>query len=325
MKLATFAVETAVGPVRRLGVVDGDAYLDVTAGYARHLADAGEQTPSEIAAVVAPPEMTEFLRRGDRALDAAETVRQQSYEDGATGPSGARVRYDRDEVRLLSPLPRPNTIRDFSVFEDHGAPDKPDVWYEFPSPYKGNPDSVVAPGTDVTWPRYDDRPDFELEIAAVVGTPGRNVAADEADDYIVGYTIFNDFSARDIQMREMEAGLGPAKGKDFANGLGPYLVTADEFDPSDATATVRVNGNQWAQGEVGDMYHSFGDILEHASADEPVRPGDVLGSGTVAGCCCYDMDRWIDYGDTVELSVEGLGTLTHRIVEPDGQSSSRYR
>jgi 2-keto-4-pentenoate hydratase/2-oxohepta-3-ene-1,7-dioic acid hydratase in catechol pathway len=317
MKLATFEVETAVGPQRRVGVVDGDAYVDVTAGYGRYLADEGDPTPAEVAAVVAPSAMIDFLRRGDRALDAAATVEAQSYGDDETGPAGARIRYAREEVRLLSPLPRPNTIRDYSVFEAHGFADKADVWYEFPSPYKGNPETVVPPGSDVTWPRYDDRPDFELEIAAIVGKRGRNVAAADLDDYVVGYTIFNDFSARDVQMREMEARLGPAKGKDFANGFGPYLVTADEFDPSDATATVRVNGDRWAQGNVGDMYHSFGDILERAAEEEPVVPGDVLGSGTVAGCCCFDMDRWIDYGDTVELSVDGLGTLTHRIVEAD--------
>lgn len=317
MKLATFEVGTAVGPRRRVGVVDGDGYLDVTAAYGRHLADEGEATPAEVAAVVAPPDMLEFLRRGDRALDAAATVSERTYGDDETGPAGARIRYGRDEVRLLSPLPRPNTIRDYSVFEGHGLPDKPDVWYEYPSPYKGNPETVVPPGSDVTWPRYDDRPDFELEIAAVVGKRGRNVSADERDDYIVGYTIFNDFSARGVQMREMKAHLGPAKGKDFANGFGPYLVTGDEFDPADATATVRINGERWARGNVGEMYHSFGTILERAAEEEPVVPGDVLGSGTVAGCCCFDMDRWIEYGDTVELSVDGLGTLTHRIVAPD--------
>jgi len=315
MKLSSFEVDTPVGAFTRVGVVDGDSYLDLTAGYARHLADQGAAAAEDLAAAAAPPDMLEFLRRGDRALEAAQTVLEAGYEADVTGPDGAQVRYDPADVDLLSPLPRPNTIRDFSVFEDHGRPNKPDVWYEFPSPYKGNPEAVVPPGADVVWPDYDDRPDFELEIGAIVGRHGRNVDADDAEDYIVGYTIFNDFSARDIQMREMEAGLGPAKGKDFANGFGPSLVTADAFDPTDATAIVRVNGEEWARGNVGDMYHSFPTILEHASAEEPISPGDVLGSGTVAGCCCFDLDRWIDYGDTVELEVEDLGTLTHRIVD----------
>jgi 2-keto-4-pentenoate hydratase/2-oxohepta-3-ene-1,7-dioic acid hydratase in catechol pathway len=315
MKLATFAVPTPVGDVQRLGVVDDGTYVDVTAGRARQLADEGVGAPHDLAAAEAPPELLEFLRRGDRAFDAARAVADEAFAPDATAPDGARIVYDPDAVDLLSPLPRPNTIRDYSVFEEHGLPEKPDVWYEFPSPYKGNPDAVVAPGADVEWPGYDDRPDFELEIAAVVGRPGRNIAPEAADEYIAGYTIFNDFSARDVQAREMQARLGPAKGKDFANGFGPYLVTADEFDPASATATVRVDGDVWAEGAVGDMYHSFGDILARASEDEPVNPGDVLGSGTVAGCCCFDMDRWIDYGATVTLQVDGLGELTHTIVE----------
>ncbi|THE63691.1 fumarylacetoacetate hydrolase family protein [Salinadaptatus halalkaliphilus] len=316
MKLATIAVETPLGSTRRLCVVDDD-YVDVTAGYARLLDDDGEARPETVAKTVAPPNMLEFLRGGQRCLDAARAVAKADFEADAHSPDGARIRYDPTDAHLCSPLPRPNSIRDFSVFEDHGADDKADVWYEFPSPYKGNPDTVVDPDETVAWPAYDDRPDFELEIAAVVGRAGEDIAADEADDYIAGYTIFNDFSAREIQSREMQARLGPAKGKDFANGLGPYLVAGDEFDPTDATATVRVNGDQWVQSEVGDMYHSFGDMLEHASASEGVRPGDVLGSGTVAGCCGYDLDRWIDYGDEIELHVEGLGTLTHQIVAPD--------
>ena len=327
MKLATFEVDTAVGPVRRLGVVEegggsgdadggADAYLDVTAGYARLLADDGEPRPTELAETLAPPEMVEFLRGGDRSVDAAREVLAASaeFDAGASSPSGARIRYDPADVRLLSPLPRPNSIRDYSVFEGHGAEDKPDVWYEMPTPYKGNPDAVVHPGEEVEWPAYDDRPDFELEVAAVVGKAGRNVPAEEADEYVAGYTIFDDFSARDFQFREMGARLGPAKGKDFANGFGPYLVTVDAFDPTDAEARVRVDGEEWASGNVGDMYHSFGDLLEWASKDEGVLPGDVLGSGTVAGCCGFDLDRWVDYGDTVELEVEGLGSLSHRIV-----------
>jgi 2-keto-4-pentenoate hydratase/2-oxohepta-3-ene-1,7-dioic acid hydratase in catechol pathway len=314
MKLATFEVDTSLGSVQRLGVVDGSTFLDVTAGYARILNEEGELRPSEAAEIAAPPDIIEFLRGGEQSLRAANEVAEASFDRGATSPSDAQIRYRSDEVRLLSPLPRPNSIRDFSVFEGHGRKNKPDVWYELPSPYKGNPDTVVSPETEIEWPSYDDRPDFELEIAAVVGKRGQNVSADETEEYIVGYTIFNDFSARDIQSREMQANLGPAKGKDFANGFGPYLVTSDEFDPSAATATVRVNDEKWAEGDVGDMYHTFGDIVEHASHEEPIFPGDVLGSGTIAGCCCYDLDRWIDYGDTIELTVDGLGTLRHRII-----------
>jgi len=315
MKLATFSVSTPVGDVQRVGVVGDSEYIDVTAGRAAQLAADGVQAPVDLAKAESPPDMLEFLRRGDRAMEAARAVGEATFDSEATAPNGAQVIYDQSDVELRSPLPRPNTIHDYSVFEDHGMPDKPDVWYEFPSPYKGNPETVVPPGAEVTWPDYDDRPDFELEIAAVVGKAGQDVSPGAAEDHIAGYMIFNDFSARDIQMKEMEARLGPAKGKDFANGFGPYLVTADEFDPTSATATVRVDGDVWAEGQVGEMYHSFEEILAQASNEEPVNPGDVLGSGTVAGCCCFDMDRWIDYGATITLEVDGLGELTHSIVQ----------
>jgi len=315
MKLATFEDPTSATCETRIGIVDDSSYIDVTAGYARVLADDGDSQPSQVASAVAPADMLDFLRGGERSLEAAQTVLEAEPEADVTSPSGRRIRWPRDEMRLRSPLPRPNTIRDFSVFEEHGREDKPDVWYEFPSPYKGNPETVVPPNATVEWPSYDDKPDFELEIAAVIGRRGQNIPADEAGDYIAGYMIFNDFSARDIQFREMQAHLGPAKGKDFANGFGPYLVTADAFDPVDSTARVHVNSEQWVEADVGAMYHSFADIIEHTSKAEPVVPGDILGSGTVAGCCCLDLDRWIEYGDTITLEVDGLGELTHQIIK----------
>lgn len=312
MKLATFEVDDATGPVWRLGVVDGDDLLDVTAGHACLLAREGEPRPMAVAEALTPPDMLEFLRAGEDAMNAARRVLNADIGD-ERAPNGARVRYPEESVSLRSPLPRPNTIRDFSVFEGHGS-DNPEEWYEIPAYYKGNPDSVVPPGADVEWPAYEERLDFELEVAAVVGREGRDVAAEDAGSYIAGYTIFDDFSARDIQAREMEMGLGPGKGKDFANGFGPYLVTSDVFDPTDATMRVSVDGERWAEGNLGEMYHSFGDLVEHASMGETIHPGDVLGSGTVAGGCGYDLDRWIEPGATIELEVEGIGTLRHRVV-----------
>jgi len=314
MKLATFEVETPVGPVQRVGVVDSSSFLDVTAGYGRLLSNRGNPRAEAMAETVAPPDMIDFLRGGEQSMVAAEEVLKTEFGPDATGPTGARIRYEYDEVRHCSPLPRPNSIRDFMVYEDHGEPDKPDSWYEYPPCFKGNPDSVVPPDTTVEWPSYDDKPDFELEIGAVIGRTGQDISPDEVDDYIAGFTIFNDFSAREIQFKEMEATLGPSKGKDFANGLGPYIVTPGEFDPETATAIVRVNGTEWVQADVGKMYHSFGDIIAHASMAETIHVGDLIASGTVAGCCGFDLDRWVEYGDTIELAVTGLGTLSHRIV-----------
>jgi 2-keto-4-pentenoate hydratase/2-oxohepta-3-ene-1,7-dioic acid hydratase in catechol pathway len=319
MKLASFEVETSIGPVRRLGVVDDEWLVDVTAGYGAVLADRGEQQPAKVATVIAPPEMIAFLQRGDRALEAArEAVEFTDETDTSVGPEGAQLRYRRNEVRLHSPLPRPNSIRDFMVIEEHvrnSLDDPPDVWYEMPVYYKGNPDTVVRPGADVEWPAYTDKLDYELEIAAVIGKQGRDISSERAEEYIAGYTIFNDFSARDVQMQEMAAQLGPAKGKDFANGLGPVLVTSDEINVEDLNVSARINGEVWSDGSLGEMYHSFSDIVEHVSRAETLYPGDVLGSGTVGNGCGLELNRWIEPGDVIELKASGIGTLRHRVIK----------
>lgn len=321
MKLATFEVETAVGPKRRVGVEDGHGTLvDVTAAYAAALESVGEADPVAVARTHAPADMTAFLSRGDRAFDAArEAVDFVQEADRDRGPTGGKLRFDlaSEGVRLLAPLPRPNSLRDFMAFEEHVknslGEEPPDVWYEVPVYYKGNPDSVGGPDTDIEWPGYSDRMDYELEIAAVIGRKGRNIPASEANDYIAGYTIFNDFSARDTQMREMQGRLGPAKGKDFANALGPYLVTPEEFDLPNARMTAEVDGETWSEGTAGEMHHSFADIIEHVSEDETLYPGDVLGSGTVGRGCGLELGRFLESGNTVELQVEGLGTLRNTV------------
>ncbi|MFD1587814.1 fumarylacetoacetate hydrolase family protein [Halorientalis brevis] len=323
MRLASFAVETAVGPMRRVGIDHDGTLLDVTAGYAHVLDQRGEPTPVEVAETVAPADMLSFLQRGDRALDAARDVVETVPDaDASTGPGGARLRYDPAEVDLLSPLPRPNSLRDYMAFEEHvrnSMGEVPDIWYEIPVCYKGNADAVVGPGDDVSWPSYSDQLDVELEIGAVVGTRGTDVDADEAEAYIAGFTLFNDFTARDEQLQEMQGKLGPARGKDFANALGPHLVTPDELDLPNAAFTIEVESEDgeidtWSEGTVGEMGHSWGEIIEHTSAEETLHPGDVLGSGTVGTGCGLELGRFLEPGDTVSLSVEGLGTLTNTVV-----------
>jgi 2-keto-4-pentenoate hydratase/2-oxohepta-3-ene-1,7-dioic acid hydratase in catechol pathway len=317
MKLATFAVETPLGPERRVGIRTESGLIDVTSGYACVLDERGEATPVELAEAIAPPEMLAFLERGERAIEAAREV-ISSVERGDRGPDGARVVFDPEEVRVLSPLPRPNSLRDCMAFEEHVAntmgEDVPDVWYEQPVYYKGNPDSVCATGETVVWPAYSNVMDFELELAAVIGREGRDIPVEEADSYIAGYTIFNDFSARDMQSREMEGNLGPAKGKDFANALGPYLVTPDAFDIENATMTATVDGETWSEGTPGAMEHSFADIITHISQSETLYPGDVIGSGTVGRGCGLELGRFLEAGSRVALSVEGIGTLENRVV-----------
>ncbi|PCR92351.1 fumarylacetoacetate hydrolase family protein [Natrinema ejinorense] len=330
MKLATFEVDTPIGPVERIGAVDestesddagaGDATLvDLTAAYGAALEAEGEPAPADLARAHVPPEMIAFLERGDRAIaDAREALEYAAETDAERGPGGAKLRYEPGEYRLCAPLPRPNSMRDCMAIEEHVQNSMDgeiaDVWYDLPVYYKGNADSVVAPGETIQWPDYSEIMDYELEIAAVIGRRGRDIPAEEAAEHIAGYTVFNDFSARDIQGEEMEGRLGPAKGKDFANGLGPYVVPREDIDVLAAPMTARIDGEVWSEGTVDEMYHSFAEIIEHISQSETLHPGDVIGSGTVGEGCGLELGQWLEAGDTVALEIEGIGTLEHTVV-----------
>jgi len=190
----------------------------------------------------------------------------------------------------------------------------PKEWYEIPVYYKGNPDTVFGPDDDILWPAYTEKLDYELELCAVIGKRGRKVGEEDAPAYIAGYTIFNDWSARDIQFREMKVGLGPGLGKDFATSLGPCLVTPDEIDIYAAPMQARINGEVWSSGTQGAMRFDFAQIIAHLSNEQTLLPGDVLGSGTVGRGCGLELDRWLRPGDVVELEVEGIGILRNRVV-----------
>jgi len=322
MKLATFEVETAAGKKRSVGVKRNgtEQLVDVTSAYAAALDEAGEDDPVPVAETHAPSDMWTFLERGDRALEATSEALEHAEDAGdKRGPEGGRLVFSLDEVDLLPPLPRPNTVRDFMVFEEHvknTGGDPPDVWYDVPIYYKGNPNPGVTygPDDDVPYPSYSESLDYELEVAAVIGKKGRDIVAEEADEHIAGYTVFNDFSARDTQLEEMQGQLGPAKGKDFANAFGPYLVVSDRFDVTEARMTAEIDGETWSEGVVGEMYHSFADIVEHVSQEETLYPGDVLGSGTVGGGCGLELGKFLEKGNTVTLHVEGIGTLENTVV-----------
>jgi 2-keto-4-pentenoate hydratase/2-oxohepta-3-ene-1,7-dioic acid hydratase in catechol pathway len=236
------------------------------------------------------------------------------------------------DVRLMAPVPHPGALRDFFAFEEHalqGAKRRNEKlapeWYDQPVYYKGNHREIYGPGDTIPWPSYTRKLDFELEIAAVVGKKGRDLSPEQAKSHIAGYMIYNDCSARDIQKNEMVCRMGPAKGKDFANVFGPYLLTADELpEPENLKMSVKVNGEIWSEGDSSGRYWSFPTMLSHVSQGETVYPGDILGSGTYFKGCGLDMDRWIKPGDLLELTVEKLGTLKNTIGEPQGQTHLKY-
>ena len=286
MRLVTFRRRAAPEEETAIGALSGDGVLDL-----------GSVAGS----------MLDLLRAGDEGMEAA----RRAVERG--GPTVAE-----GDVELLAPLPRPNSIRDFMLIEEHvknSFGEVPAAWYEIPVYWKGNPDTVIGPDATVPWPHYTAKLDFELEVGAVIGRRVWRATVEEAREAIAGYTVFNDWSARDIQFREMEVSLGPGLGKDFASSLGPCLVTPDEFDITTARMAARVNGETWAEGGLGSMLYTFPQVIAHLSQEQPLLPGDVLGSGTVGRGCGLELDRWIEPGDVVELEVQGIGVLRNTVGE----------
>ena len=208
------------------------------------------------------------------------------------------------------------------MVERRGQPIPPE-WYKAPVYYKGNHRTIIGPDEDLPWPLDTTKLDYELELACVIGSKGRDISEQDAHHYIAGYTIMNDFSARDIQFQEMACRLGPAKGKDFATALGPSLVTPDDItDLGALTMVARVNGEEWSRGCFGTIHWSFSQMIEHVSQDECIYPGDLFGSGTVGGGCGLELDRYLQPGDVVELEIQPIGILRTTIAA-QGERSVR--
>jgi 2-keto-4-pentenoate hydratase/2-oxohepta-3-ene-1,7-dioic acid hydratase in catechol pathway len=311
MKLATFTTP------------DGATHIGALLAGSQRLADLTASAPDPAFA-----DMLALIDGGPAALDRARAVAAQP-----------KVVHDLAAVKLLAPLPVPRRIRDFLCFELHVRQSRANrylfgqgterldpakieiakVWYERPVYYKSNCFSVVGQDAEIHWPSYSRVIDYELEIGVVLGRRGKNVPKAEALSYAFGYTIFNDFSARDEQYIEMQGTLGPAKGKDFdtGNAFGPFITTADEVpDPQDFTMLARVNGEEWSRGSSRTMRHTFADIIAYSSAEETFYPGEILGSGTVGGGCGNELGRFMKDGDRIELEVSGIGVLRNKIVAP---------
>jgi 2-keto-4-pentenoate hydratase/2-oxohepta-3-ene-1,7-dioic acid hydratase in catechol pathway len=324
MRLVTFA---AGGAERLAALIDNDRQIvDFTAARP----DAGPAFAS----------MQALIEAGPPALERARDIASDAQRDG-------RGVIDAKSVKLMAPLPRPEQLRDFLCFEKHliqaftqiqriralASPDPdqalsdlekqgasfkpPKSWYERPSFYKPSRFAVCGPDQDVVWPDYSKTIDYELEFACVIGKPGRNIPKEAARDHIFGYTIFNDFSARDEQTQEMSNNLGPGKGKDFdnSNPLGPCIVTADEIpDPYALEMVVRVNGQERGRGNSREMHWTYEDCIAFVSRDETIHPGEVFCSGTVGNGSGLETGRYVEPGEVVELEVEKIGVLRNRVV-----------
>jgi fumarylacetoacetate (FAA) hydrolase len=320
MKLVTFT--TAENQLPRPGALLGQQVIDL-------------QAAAALVGVQLPASLLEIIQAGSGVW---ETIRQVLAEPGQgenparlAGAGERAIWFERDQVRLSSPI-RPISLRDAYAFEQHvktanqnRGRDVPEDWYRFPVFYYTNPNSVIGTDEPLKFPRYTKALDFELEIAAVVGLEGRDLGAEAAAGHIFGFTIFNDWSARDIQRAEMKVGLGPAKGKDFASSLGPCIITVDELADRatgrpgvfDLAMTARINGKTISQGNFKDIFWSFGEILARVSEETTIYPGDVIGSGTVGTGCLLELTKsegpWLQPGDVVELEIERIGVLRNEI------------
>lgn len=326
MKLVTFR---HAGADRVGALVDGEQVLDLLA-----LAERARS-------VHAPAYVTmlALIRAGDAALQEARRLLADRDAAAAALPLSA--------IELRAPLPLPEQIRDFANYELHvqqalkssmrlraateadpaaalerlqasGMFAIPPVWYERPLYYKCNRFSVVGPDAEIEWPPFAERMDYEMELAVVIGRRVKDASVDEAMAAVFGYTIYNDFSARDVQAQESAFRMGPAKGKDFdtGNAIGPCIVTRDEIaDPYALRMRVSVNGRVRAETVAGGMQHDIARCISFLSQSETLHPGEVLAMGTVGNGCGYESLRFLDDGDVVEIEVDRIGRLRNRLVK----------
>ncbi|WP_163700519.1 fumarylacetoacetate hydrolase family protein [Mycolicibacterium agri] len=311
--------ETPDGAEIRLVAIDIDADLatDLRAAEGRRLRRAGATTEAAkaISGVYFPSSLTaalgagqEFLRRVEQAIDEPD--------EKAVLPLGGLK---------WAPAIDPPAMLDFAAFEQHlvnaharGKKELGDVFYERPVYYKMDPNTVIGHDDVVPWASESSYMDYELELGLVVGTEGSDLEPATAQEHLLGVTVLNDFTARDVQAREMPSGFGPAKGKDFATALGPWVTTLDELDINDLTMVARVNGEEWSRGSTSTLTWSIGELLAYASRSGKLVPGEVIGTGTVGLGCGLELYKSLQPGDVVELEIEGIGLLRNTIGKQTG-------
>jgi fumarylacetoacetate (FAA) hydrolase len=328
MKIAHIRERTAPAgaPWRLAAALDPDGVRWVELEDRRRALSAADPTRAHNSALFRQPITTldDHLARGLRVAALRELLDEQ---DAATEPIAVA------DLAFGPPILQPPSLRDFYAFERHvrtmwerRGGTVPEAWYRLPIFYFGNVSEIRGPGDPVWAPRGSSELDYELEVAALVDTPVRDLDASRGVEAIGGYLILNDWSARDLQREETTVRLGPAKGKDFASSIGPWLVTPDELEDVraarnyDLTMTATVNGEELSRGTWSSAQFDTGEMVARASADVLLRPGDLLGSGTVGGGCLLEikderLGRWLEPGDVVTLAIERLGELSSPVVE----------
>ncbi len=318
MKLGRILRESLEGMVPRLVAAQPEhkRAIDLASAEYERLLHTGATAGAarRLAVALYPASMTEAIAAGPTFLTAVQHTIETVQDERAVLPM--------ENLTWLAPIDPP-VMRDCLVFEQHLRNSfikllgkVPEQYYEMPLYYKGNPLTLIGNEREVPWPDYTQRMDYELELGFVIGRSGKDLVPEDALSYLLGVTIMNDFSARDIQVTEMQGLLGPAKGKDFATALGPWITTLDELDVHNLSMVARVNGEEWSRGSSASMMWSIEEIIAYISKSEGVQVGELIGSGTVGFGCGLELGKLLKAGDVVELEVEGVGVLRNRVGAP---------
>lgn len=324
MKLYTVQIATSVGGIKRLMAEADGKLVDLNAAGGVYYAAQGDTNPQQLADANLPNDMVTFFWNGDRSLKAGyEVLKFMEDSKSEKGLDGQQLVYGLDEVTILAPVTRPNIIYDGMVYEGHVKHhygEIPAGYYKRPVWNTQSGSTVVGTGVPLPKPKYTEQFDFEFEMGFYIGKRGHDIQPDEALDYVAGFTVFNDVSARDAQSDEAVMALGPAKGKFFRNSLvmGPCVVTKDELpDYDDLAMTARVNGEVVTENRTSGMLFTLGELVAKISEDAYLNPGDFIGLGTSpeGNATCSKLGRWLEVGDEIEFTIEKIGTICNKVVE----------
>ncbi len=329
MRLYSYRIFTPIGSFERFGVEVDGRIVDLNLACATYSMERNEPDPYGYAQFHMPPNMVKFFEGGEESrkliTGCVQFVRDSlKKKSECVGPRKEQIVYDFSQIKLMAPVPRPNIIRDCMVFLEHFRENWAKRGWVIPEAFQQRPfyniqsgTTVAATGDPVWMPRYTEQFDFEMEFGLYIGRKGINIPEERAKDYIAGFTIYNDFSARDVQAAEMQMRLGPTKGKNFehSNIMGPCLVTPDELDYDNLRMIARVNGDVIADDNSKDMYHKFPKIISFISEEEYLYPGDFIASGTSPHGTTHasTLKRWLKPGDIVEIEIERIGIIRNEV------------
>lgn len=322
MKICTYSFSTPYGANKRLGILISDnEILDPNLCWERYFKKEGYFNTFQRSESKLPSSLSKLLTTRENPIARLQEA-LELYDKLKNKEDGLVFKLTDENISLKAPLDRISNYRDFYAHEKHVAvgfkkrnEPIPEAWYEIPAYYKGPTHGFIGPEDDILWPSYTQVLDYELEMGMIVAKDGINIKEKDACKHILGFTILNDISARDIQKKEMAIRLGPAKGKDFCSVIGPVITTIDEFAGKEPNLkmTAKINGELWSEGQSGDSHFSFSQMIEHVSKDEWLLSGDLFGSGTVGTGCGLELDKWIQEGDLIELEIEKIGILRNHV------------